>query len=40
MNKKFWQELIAHFPLYDTDRMENGASNSLFPRKRVYQAII
>jgi hypothetical protein len=26
-NKKFWEELIAYFPWYDTDRIENGVSN-------------
>jgi hypothetical protein len=24
-NKMFWEELIAYFPLYDTDRIENDA---------------
>jgi hypothetical protein len=23
MNKKFWEELIAYFPLYDTGHIEN-----------------
>jgi hypothetical protein len=27
LNKKFWEELIVHFPWYDTDRIENDASN-------------
>jgi hypothetical protein len=36
-NKKFWEELIAYFPLI---RIENDASNnSSLPRERVYQAI-
>jgi hypothetical protein len=26
--KKFWGELIAYFPWYDTDRRENEASNN------------
>jgi hypothetical protein len=26
-NNKFWEELIAYFPSYDTDRYENDASN-------------
>jgi hypothetical protein len=26
-NKKFWEELIAHFPSYDTGHTENEASN-------------
>jgi hypothetical protein len=28
MNKKFWEEIIAYFPSYDTDRIENDASNN------------
>jgi hypothetical protein len=27
-NKKFWDELIAYFPWYDTDRIENDVSNN------------
>jgi hypothetical protein len=27
-NKKFWEELITYFPLYDTDRIENEAFNN------------
>jgi hypothetical protein len=27
-NKKFWEELIAYFPCYDTYRIENEVSNS------------
>jgi hypothetical protein len=27
-NKKFWEEIIAEFPWYDTDRKENNASNN------------
>jgi hypothetical protein len=27
-NKKFWEELIAYFPWYDTGHMENDASNN------------
>jgi hypothetical protein len=27
-NKRFWEELIAYFPWYDTDRIENDASSS------------
>jgi hypothetical protein len=27
-NNKFWEELIAYFPWWDTDRIENGAYNS------------
>jgi hypothetical protein len=26
--KKFWEELIAYFPLYDTDPIENDGSNN------------
>jgi hypothetical protein len=26
-HKKFWEELIAYFPWYDTGHIENGASN-------------
>jgi hypothetical protein len=28
VNKKFWEELIAYFPWYDTNRIENDASNN------------
>jgi hypothetical protein len=28
-NKKFWEELIAYIPWYDTGHIENDASNSL-----------
>jgi hypothetical protein len=28
MNKKFWEELIPYFPLYDTDRIENETFNN------------
>jgi hypothetical protein len=28
MNKKFWEELIAYFPWYDTGHIENNASNN------------
>jgi hypothetical protein len=27
-NKKFWEELIAYFPWYDTGHIENHASNN------------
>jgi hypothetical protein len=27
-NKKFWEELIAYFPWYDTDHIENESNNS------------
>jgi hypothetical protein len=27
-NKKFWEELIAYFPIYDTGHIENDASNN------------
>jgi hypothetical protein len=27
-DKKFWEELIAYFPWYDTDRIENDVSNN------------
>jgi hypothetical protein len=27
-NKKFWEELIAYFPLYDMERIENDVSNN------------
>jgi hypothetical protein len=29
-NKKFWEELIAYFPWYDTGHIENDASNNSF----------
>jgi hypothetical protein len=28
LGKKFWEEQIAYFPWYDTDRIENDASNN------------
>jgi hypothetical protein len=28
INKKFWEELIAYFPWYDTGHIENDASNN------------
>jgi hypothetical protein len=28
INNKFWEELIAYFPWYDTDRIQNDASNN------------
>jgi hypothetical protein len=28
LNKKFWEELIAYFPRYDTGHIENDASNN------------
>jgi hypothetical protein len=28
LNKKFWAELIAYFPSYDTGQIENDASNN------------
>jgi hypothetical protein len=28
LNKKFWEELIAYFPSYDTGHIENNASNN------------
>jgi hypothetical protein len=27
LNEKFWEELIAYFPWYDTGHIENDASN-------------
>jgi hypothetical protein len=33
-NNKFWKELVAYFPWYDTDPIENDAFNNLF--SRVY----
>jgi hypothetical protein len=29
-NKKFWEELIAYFPRYDTGHIKNDAPNNLF----------
>lgn len=28
VKKKFWEEINAYFYLYDTDRVENNASNN------------
>jgi hypothetical protein len=28
MNKKFWEELIAYFPWYDANRIENMSNHS------------
>jgi hypothetical protein len=33
-NKKFWEELIASFPWYDTGHIENDASNN--PTSLLY----
>jgi hypothetical protein len=30
LNKKFWEKLIAYFPLYDTDRIENDSAKCLY----------
>jgi hypothetical protein len=45
-NKKFWEELFAYFPWYDTGHIENDASNNssivsayLLPRWRLYRAV-
>jgi hypothetical protein len=45
-DKKFWEELIAYFPWYDTGHIENDASNNflllrvyLLPRWRSYRAV-
>jgi hypothetical protein len=38
--EKFWEELIAYFPLIRTDRVEKDTSkNSLPPRERFYQLL-
>jgi hypothetical protein len=34
-NKKFWEELIAYFPSYDTGHIENDASDN-YSLLRVY----
>jgi hypothetical protein len=36
MNKKFWEELIAYFPSYDTGHIENDASNNSFIVASVF----
>jgi hypothetical protein len=35
LNKKFWEELIAYFPCYHTDHIENDSSTILL-LLRVY----
>jgi hypothetical protein len=37
--KNFWEELIAYFSSYDTDRIENDASNNSLQRYRFYRAV-
>jgi hypothetical protein len=40
LKKKNKEELIAYFPLYDTDRIENDApNNSSLPRERLYRVV-
>jgi hypothetical protein len=39
-NKKFWEELIAFFPWYDTERAENDASNNSFIVEFVFVAAV
>jgi hypothetical protein len=34
-NKKFWEELIAYFPWYDTGHIENDASNNSSIKKSI-----
>jgi hypothetical protein len=36
INKKFWEELIAYFPWYDTGHIENDASNNSSIVARVF----
>jgi hypothetical protein len=39
-NKKFWKNSSPTFLWYDTDRIENDASNNSFlPRERLYQVV-
>jgi hypothetical protein len=35
-NKKFWEELIAYIPLYDTGRIENDVSNNSYIAACVF----
>jgi hypothetical protein len=35
-NKKFWEELMAYFPWYDTGHIENDASNNSSIIARVF----
>jgi hypothetical protein len=40
VNKKFWEELIAYFPWYDTDCIENGASNTASIVACIFIAVV
>jgi hypothetical protein len=39
-NKKFREELIAYFPWYDTDHIENDASNNSSIVARVFLTLV
>jgi hypothetical protein len=39
-NKKFWEELIACFPWYDTDPIENDASNNSYIIACVFVTMV
>jgi hypothetical protein len=38
--KKFWEDLIAYFPWYDTDRIENDVSNNYFIVSCVFVSAV
>jgi hypothetical protein len=38
--KKFWEEQITYFPLYDMDRIENDASNNSSIVACVFDAAV
>jgi hypothetical protein len=40
VNKKFWEELIAYVTWYDTDRIENDASNNCSIVAYVFVAAV
>jgi hypothetical protein len=39
-NKKFWEDLIAYFPRYDTDHIDNDASKSSSTVACVFVAAV
>jgi hypothetical protein len=40
VNEEFWEELIAYFPWYDTDHIENNASNNFYIVRYVFVATV
>jgi hypothetical protein len=36
LNKKFWEEVIAFFPSYNTDHIENSLSNNPYIAECIF----